>query len=81
MAKYKRVLIKLCGGDLASKEGESFGVDNLEHITSEIISLTKINVEVSVVVGVGNFFRSNLASQWGINGVEADNIGTNGNLL
>ncbi len=81
MAKYKRVLIKLSGGALASKDGESFGVDNLEHITNEIISLTKIGVEVSVVVGGGNIFRGNLASHWGIDRVEADNIGTLGTII
>jgi uridylate kinase len=57
MAEYKRVLIKLSGGALASKAGESLGVDNLEHITNEIISLTKIGVEVSVVVGGGNILE------------------------
>lgn len=81
MSKYKRVLIKLSGGALADKNGESFGVSNLEHITNEIISLTKIGVEVSVVVGGGNIFRGNLATQWGIDRVEADNIGTLGTII
>lgn len=81
MVKYKRVLIKLSGGALASKDGESFGVDNLEHITNEIILLTNIGVQVSIVVGGGNIFRGNLSSQWGIDRVEADNIGTLGTII
>ncbi|RLQ94571.1 UMP kinase [Falsibacillus albus] len=81
MTRYKRVLIKLSGGALADENGESFGVDNLEHITNEIISLVKIGVEVSIVVGGGNIFRGNLASQWGIDRVEADNIGTLGTII
>ncbi|MGE8205518.1 UMP kinase [Heyndrickxia sp. NPDC080065] len=81
MQKYKRVLIKLSGGALASKDGESFGVDNLEHITNEIISITEIGIEVSVVIGGGNIFRGNLANQWGIDRVEADNIGTLGTII
>lgn len=81
MSKYKRVLIKLSGGALADKNGESFGVSNLEHITNEIITLTKMGVEVSVVVGGGNIFRGNLATQWGIDRVEADNIGTLGTII
>lgn len=79
--KYKRVLIKLSGGALVSKDGEIFGVDNLEHITDEIISLTEIGVEVTVVVGGGNIFKGNLSSQWGIDRVEADNIGTLGTII
>ncbi|WP_421383452.1 UMP kinase [Bacillus salacetis] len=81
MSKYKRVLIKISGGALASAEGDSFGVDNLEHITNEIIALTDKGIEVAVVVGGGNIFRGNLAANWGIDRVEADNIGTLGTII
>lgn len=81
MTMYKRVLIKLSGGALANKEGESFGVENLDHITDEIISLTDMGVEVALVIGGGNIFRGNLAEQWGIDRVEADNIGTLGTII
>lgn len=79
--KYKRVLIKISGGALADENGESFGAKNLEHITDEIISLTSIGMEVSIVIGGGNIFRGNLSSQWGIDRVEADNIGTLGTII
>jgi uridylate kinase len=78
---YKRVLLKLSGGALSGKEGESFGVENLEHITNEIISLTEMGVEVSIVIGGGNIFRGSLAAHWGIDRVEADNIGTLGTVI
>lgn len=81
MTKYKRVLIKLSGGALATKDGESFGAENLDHITDEIISLTDMGVEVALVIGGGNIFRGNLAEQWGIDRVEADNIGTLGTII
>ncbi|MBZ9535910.1 UMP kinase [Cytobacillus oceanisediminis] len=81
MGKFNRVLLKLSGGALVSDEGESFGVDNLEHITDEILSLTNIGIEVCVVVGGGNIFRGNLASKWGIDRVGADNIGTLGTII
>lgn len=81
MGKFNRVLLKLSGGALVSNEGESFGVDNLEHITDEILSLTNTGIEVCVVVGGGNIFRGNLASKWGIDRVEADNIGTLGTII
>lgn len=50
--KYERILIKLSGGALASENGESFGDDNLEHITNEIISLTKIGVVIRIFMKV-----------------------------
>jgi uridylate kinase len=81
MKKYKRILIKLSGGALADQDGNSFGVDNLEHITDEIISLVDLGIEASVVIGGGNIFRGNLAEQWGIDRVEADNIGTLGTII
>ncbi|CAG9620448.1 UMP kinase [Sutcliffiella rhizosphaerae] len=78
---YKRVLLKLSGGALQGKEGESFGVEMLEHITGEILSLSERGIEVCVVVGGGNIFRGNMASHWGIDRVEADNIGTLGTII
>ncbi|MFC5773406.1 UMP kinase [Ectobacillus antri] len=81
MRKYKRVLIKLSGGALADEFGNSFGTANLEHITDEILSLVEEGIEISVVIGGGNIFRGNLAQEWGINRVEADNIGTLGTII
>lgn len=78
---YKRVLIKISGGALSDENGDSFGAKSLEHITDEIISLTSLGIEVSIVVGGGNIFRGNLSSQWGIDRVEADNIGTLGTII
>ncbi|PTX63339.1 hypothetical protein C8P63_104186 [Melghirimyces profundicolus] len=66
-----------CG--IAGTEGEApFSVDCLDHIAEEIISLTEMGVQVSVVIGGGNIFRGRLADIWGIDRVEADNIGTLG---
>lgn len=81
MGKYKRVLIKISGGALASTNGESFGVDRLEHISNEILALSNNHIQVSIVIGGGNIFRGNLSSQWGIDRVEADNIGTLGTII
>ncbi|WP_088042311.1 UMP kinase [Bacillus sp. EAC] len=81
MTKYKRVLIKLSGGALADQDGNSFGSDRLEHISNEILSLVNLGVEVSLVVGGGNIFRGSLAESWGIDRVEADNIGTLGTII
>ncbi|CAM4319702.1 UMP kinase [Bacillus manliponensis] len=81
MLKYKRVLIKLSGGALSDGNGNSFDAKRLEHIANEIVSIVNLGVEVSLVVGGGNIFRGSLADRWGIDRVEADNIGTLGTIM
>ncbi|MHC0039128.1 UMP kinase [Pseudoneobacillus sp. C159] len=78
---YKRILVKLSGSALADEQGNSFGVKNLEHIVNELLSLISTGVEVAVVIGGGNIFRGNLSREWGIDRVEADNIGTLGTII
>ncbi|MFC5528708.1 UMP kinase [Cohnella yongneupensis] len=76
MLKYKRVLIKLSGGAIAGSGQFGFDPARLEHIASEILSVVELGVEVSLVIGGGNIFRGSMASSWGIERAEADNIGT-----
>lgn len=48
---YKRVLVKLSGGALGNSSGNSFGNDQLEHITKEILALANQGIEICVLVG------------------------------
>ncbi|MFD1737979.1 UMP kinase [Bacillus salitolerans] len=80
MMKYNRVLIKLSGGALGG-EGESFDPDRLNHIANEVLSIVEMGIEVAIVVGGGNIFRGKQAEIWGIDRVEADNIGTLGTII
>ena len=56
-SKYKRVLLKLSGESFCEPGG--FGIDGsaLESIAERIMDVSKLGVEVSVVVGAGNFLR------------------------
>ena len=74
--RYKRVLVKLSGGAVAKENGFGFNPDQLEHIANEILALVNMGIEVAIVIGGGNIFRGNMADMWGIERVEADNIGT-----
>lgn len=74
--KYKRVLIKLSGGAVAGGSEFGFEPEKLEHIAREVLSVVKMGVEVSLVIGGGNIFRGNMGESWGIERAEADNIGT-----
>ena len=81
MCMYKRVMIKLSGGALADQHGNSFSPERLEHIATEILSIVEKGIEVSIVIGGGNIFRGSMADAWGIDRVEADNIGTLGTII
>lgn len=76
MSKYKRILIKLSGGAVAGGNEFGFDPERLEHIAKEITAVVSMGIEVSIVIGGGNIFRGNMAEYWGIERVEADNIGT-----
>ncbi|WP_050615151.1 UMP kinase [Bacillus testis] len=81
MKPYKRVLIKLSGGALSDQNGNSFNNAMLDHIANEVLSIIESNIEVAIVVGGGNIFKGKFAQAWGIDRVEADNIGTLGTII
>lgn len=81
MLRYKRVLIKLSGGALAGKDGNGFDPAMIEHIVSEVLSVTQIGVQVAILTGGGNIFRGNVSKMWGIERAEADNIGVMGTVI
>ncbi len=56
-AKYKRVMIKLSGEALAGEQG--FGIDptTVQQISESVKDVYVHDVEISVVVGGGNFWR------------------------
>ena len=56
-AKYKRVIIKLSGEALAGEKGNGIDEGILDTITDEIIAVTKLGVQVGIIVGGGNFWR------------------------
>lgn len=61
--KYKRVILKLSGEALAGDKG--FGLDEktISRISKEIKKIHAIGVEVSIVVGGGNFWRGRSAKE------------------
>jgi uridylate kinase len=73
--RYGRVLVKLSGGALSGQAEFGFERAAVDLLADELISLTRLGVQVAVMVGGGNIFRGRLADQWGIERAEADNIG------
>jgi uridylate kinase len=72
-AKYKRVLLKLSGEALAGGRGFGICQQTLDSVAERIIGLTKLGVEVGIVVGAGNFWRGRQAQD--MDRTTADHMG------
>ena len=70
---YKRVLLKLSGEALAGDKGFGINNDVVNEIAVSIKKIQEIGVEVSVVVGGGNFWRGRTSE--GMDRTTADYIG------
>ena len=72
---YKRILLKLSGEALM---GESkYGIDQavMGRIVAEIEEISKLGVEIAIVVGGGNIFRGMKSANDGLERVTADYMG------
>lgn len=78
-AVYKRILLKLSGEALAGNKGQGLDGETLKSIGATIHDLTKLGVEVAIVVGGGNFWRGR--SSAGMDRVTADHIGMLGTAM
>ena len=56
-AKYERVMIKLSGEALAGEKGFGINPSTVKNICTSIKSVYDLGVEISIVVGGGNFWR------------------------
>jgi len=72
---YKRILLKLSGEALAGNQG--FGVDNqrVHEIAAEVAEVHRLEVEMAIVVGGGNFFRGVAEQAKSMDRVSADHMG------
>ena len=57
MLAYKRVLLKLSGEALSGDEGHGINPDIINDICDKVKEIVQMGVEVSIVVGGGNFWR------------------------
>ena len=75
LPKYKRVLLKLSGESLMGDK--SFGLDSdvLSQYSSDIKSITELNVQVAVVIGGGNIYRGMNEAETGIERAHGDYMG------
>ncbi len=73
--RYKRILLKLSGEALMGELG--YGIDHavLDKITSEVMEVVNLGVEVAIVIGGGNIFRGISGAAKGMERASADYMG------
>ena len=73
--KYRRVLLKLSGEALMGEK--TYGIDPkvIDRLAAEISELSKIDVEIAIVIGGGNIFRGTGLAARGIDRATADHMG------
>ena len=74
-AAYKRVLLKLSGEALMGKQSTGVDPDVANYIADEIKSLSRMGVQLGIVIGGGNIFRGIEASARGMDRTTADYMG------
>ncbi|MCL2837969.1 MAG: UMP kinase [Oscillospiraceae bacterium] len=60
--KYKRVMLKISGEALAGENGFGLDFNTISGIIDTVVECVKLDVEVAIVVGGGNFWRGRQGS-------------------
>jgi len=72
---YKRVLLKLSGEALLGREAYGIDPQMIGRIAGDIRDVSRLGVEIAVVIGGGNIFRGAGLAQAGMDRVTGDHIG------
>ncbi len=62
--KYKRVLIKLSGEAIGKEDGRGIDSKKLEKVVDQIVQISNSGVEISIVIGAGNFWRGRYGAEY-----------------
>src|SRR5258707_10835388 len=73
--KYKRILLKLSGEALMGEDAFGITRQSIEAIVAEIAQVSRLGVEIGVVIGGGNIFRGVSPGTAGMDRATADYMG------
>jgi len=79
--KYKRVLLKLSGEQLAGKQGYGIDPQFVKLLSDEIKKVADKKVQIAIVVGGGNWLRGANYAKQGIDRATADHMGMLATLM
>ncbi|MSP16529.1 MAG: UMP kinase [Myxococcales bacterium] len=72
---YRRVLLKLSGEALMGPEGYGISPEVLGQVADEVAEVSRLGVELGIVIGGGNIFRGVSSSARGMDRASADYVG------
>ncbi len=75
MPAYKRILLKLSGEALMGDDAFGINRATIERVVEEVAEVTRLGVEVAVVIGGGNIFRGVAGGSVGMDRATADYMG------
>ncbi len=73
--KFKRIVLKLSGEALAGEQGYGIDPQTVEKIAKQVVEVSKLGIQVAIVVGGGNIWRGLSGSAKGMDRVSADYMG------
>lgn len=73
--RYRRVLLKLSGQAFEGEAGFGIDLPTVEYVASQVVEAHAFGVEISLVVGGGNIWRGEPASERGMDRATADYMG------
>lgn len=79
--RWKRIVFKPSGEALAGPSGQGLDGDTLAATAQEIIAVREMGVDVTVVVGGGNFWRGRQGAMTGMDATQSDHIGMLGTVM
>ena len=75
MPAYKRILLKLSGEALMGDDAFGINRATIERMVEEIAAVSRLGVEVAIVIGGGNIFRGVAGGSVGMDRATADYMG------
>jgi len=73
--KYRKVLLKLSGEALQGEQGYGISAEVLDTISNEIADVSRLSIEIAIVIGGGNIFRGVAGASKGIDRSTGDYMG------
>ena len=72
---YRRVLLKLSGEALMGDDSYGINRHTIEQMCTQIVEVTRLGVELAIVIGGGNIFRGVSTGAAGMDRATADYMG------
>ena len=79
--RWKRIVFKPSGEALAGPSGSGLDGATLDATAKEIVAVRQMGVDVTVVVGGGNFWRGRQGAMRGMDPTQSDHIGMLGTVM